>query len=97
MIEPQNKSVMNVSLTPEFAKFIAAQVKLGCYQTSSEVVRDGLRLLKEQNELHRRRVSELQQALALGDKDFEEGRWRYGDEVRAERLHKRAARKRKKA
>ena len=31
---------MNISLTPELEKFIAAKVKSGMYQTSSEVVRE---------------------------------------------------------
>ncbi len=37
---------MNVSLTPELEKFIDKQVRTGLYQTSSEVVRDGLRVLR---------------------------------------------------
>ena len=38
---------MNVSLTPELEKFITTEVKSGSYQTASEVVRAGLRRLKE--------------------------------------------------
>ena len=38
---------MNVSLTPELAKFVAKEVESGLYQTASEVVRAGLRRLKE--------------------------------------------------
>ncbi len=38
---------MNVSLTPELAKFVENEVASGLYQTSSEVVRAGLRRLKE--------------------------------------------------
>jgi antitoxin ParD1/3/4 len=36
---------LTVSLTPELRRFIAAQVASGRYQTASEVVRAGLRLL----------------------------------------------------
>ena len=36
---------LTVSLTPELRRFIAAQVTSGRYQTASEVVRAGLRLL----------------------------------------------------
>jgi antitoxin ParD1/3/4 len=36
---------MTVSLTPELRRFIEAQVASGRYQTASEVVRAGLRLL----------------------------------------------------
>jgi antitoxin ParD1/3/4 len=36
---------LTVSLTPELKRFIQAQVASGRYQTASEVVRAGLRLL----------------------------------------------------
>ncbi len=36
---------LTVSLTPELRRFISAQVESGRYQTASEVVRAGLRLL----------------------------------------------------
>jgi antitoxin ParD1/3/4 len=38
---------MNISLTPELAKFVEKEVQSGLYQTASEVVRAGLRRLKE--------------------------------------------------
>ena len=38
---------MNVSLTPELEKFVTKEVGSGLYQTASEVVRAGLRRLKE--------------------------------------------------
>jgi antitoxin ParD1/3/4 len=41
---------MNVSLTPELEKFVEKEVKSGLYQTASEVVRAGLRRLKEDSE-----------------------------------------------
>ncbi len=39
--------IMNISLTPELAKFVEKEVENGLYQTASEVVRAGLRRLKE--------------------------------------------------
>lgn len=39
------KDALTVSLTPELAAFIQAQVASGRYHTASEVVRAGLRLL----------------------------------------------------
>ena len=39
---PRNS--LNVSLTPELADYIAAQVASGRYRSASEVVRDALRL-----------------------------------------------------
>ena len=38
---------MNVSLTPELEKFVEKEVNSGLYQTASEVIRAGLRRLKE--------------------------------------------------
>lgn len=37
---------MNVSLTPKLDQFVTDQVKQGRYRSSSEVVREGLRLLE---------------------------------------------------
>jgi antitoxin ParD1/3/4 len=42
------RTSMNVSLTPQLAKFIERRVTSGRYHTASEVVREGLRLLELQ-------------------------------------------------
>ena len=42
---------MNVSLTPELEKFVEGKVESGLYNNASEVVREGLRLLKEHDEI----------------------------------------------
>ena len=42
---------MNVSLTPELEKFVETKVQSGLYNNASEVIREGLRLLKEHDEL----------------------------------------------
>ena len=42
---------MNVSLTPELETLVNEKVKSGDYNSASEVVREALRLLKEQDEL----------------------------------------------
>jgi antitoxin ParD1/3/4 len=47
---------MNVSLTPELEKFVEKEVRSGLYQTASEVVRAGLRRLKEEREARLRGV-----------------------------------------
>ena len=41
---------VNISLTPELDQFVADKVTSGMYKTSSEVIREGLRLLKERDE-----------------------------------------------
>lgn len=49
---------MNVSLTPQLEALVNAKVKKGMYQTASEVIREGLRLLKERDEQQQRRLRE---------------------------------------
>ena len=41
---------MNVSLTKELEALVNRKVKSGLYQTASEVVREGLRLLDERDQ-----------------------------------------------
>jgi antitoxin ParD1/3/4 len=41
---------VNVSLTPELERLINDKVDTGMYQTASEVVREGLRLLKDRDD-----------------------------------------------
>jgi len=42
------RTSLNVSLTPELDRFVHDRVSTGRYQTASEVVREGLRLLEQQ-------------------------------------------------
>jgi antitoxin ParD1/3/4 len=72
---------MNVSLTPTLQKFVAEKVKTGRYQSASEVVREALRLLEEQDRLHRIRITELRKGLALGMEQIKRGEVVDGDEV----------------
>ena len=45
---------MNVSLTEELERFVDGKVESGLYNNASEVVREGLRLLKENDEFRAR-------------------------------------------
>jgi len=57
---------MNVHLGPVLDEFVADLLKTGYYQTQSEVVREGLRLLKEREEMKQQRLSELRKEIAIG-------------------------------
>ena len=54
----------SISLGDHFEEFIAKQVTSGRYGTASEVVRDSLRLLEEQE----KKRNALRQALIAGEK-----------------------------
>lgn len=64
---------MNVSLTPELEKWIHSKVKTGLYGSSSEVVRDALRLLHQFEEGKTEKLAALRAELLLGVKQLDEG------------------------
>jgi antitoxin ParD1/3/4 len=57
---------MNVSLTPELEKWVQSKVESGMYTSASEVIREGLRLLKEQDALKAIRLAELRREIQQG-------------------------------
>jgi len=57
---------MNVSLTPELEQYVSKKVESGLYQTASEVIREALRLLKEREELHQKKLEELRREIQIG-------------------------------
>ena len=50
---------MNVSLTPELENFVHAKVTTGRYTSASEVVREALRLLEDQEKARNARLEEF--------------------------------------
>ncbi|TNF38519.1 MAG: type II toxin-antitoxin system ParD family antitoxin [Deltaproteobacteria bacterium] len=65
---------MNISLTPELEAYIASKVESGGYRSASEVVREGLRLLEEQDQLKQLRRERLRQLIDEGMTDLSAGR-----------------------
>lgn len=66
-------ATLNISLTPELAALIDEKVSSGMYHSASEVVREGLRLLKEQDEIRRLRLEELRREIRKGTESLERG------------------------
>jgi antitoxin ParD1/3/4 len=64
---------MNVNLGPTFDDFVAAMLKTGLYQSQSEILREGLRLLKEREDLKRLRLAKLRREIALGVEQADRG------------------------
>jgi antitoxin ParD1/3/4 len=64
---------MNVSLTPELERLVEEKVKTGMYQTASEVVREGLRLLNERDQRFATLRSDIRSGFEAIDRgEFEE-------------------------
>ena len=66
---------MNVSLTPELEALVNEKVKSGDYNSASEVIREALRLLKEQDLLKELRREEIRREVMKGVADMEAGRY----------------------
>jgi putative addiction module CopG family antidote len=82
---------MNVSLGKRWEQFVAGQVQRGDYQTASEVLRDGLRLLEKEALLKRisaGSLPELEAKLLAAAESLDAGKGLDGEEVFA-RLRKR--------
>ena len=65
---------MNVSLTPELEAMINSKVQSGMYNTASEVVREGLRLIQQRDEMLQKKLDSLRSDIRLGMDDLEAGR-----------------------
>ena len=78
------RTSLNVSLTPELEQFIASRVASGRYQTASEVVREGLRLLEEREQARETALQELRAKLRRGIEQPDRGELFDGEAVFAE-------------
>jgi antitoxin ParD1/3/4 len=90
---------MNVSLGERWEQFVEGKVKSGDYQTASEVLRDGLRLLEKEELLKRISVGslpELEAVLLQAAESLDAGNGANGEEVFA-RLRKRIKTRRQNA
>jgi len=63
----------NVSLTDKLDAFVEERVQSGDYQNASEVIRTGLRLLKEREEEYSAKVAAINAAGQVGLDEIERG------------------------
>ncbi|HEX04493.1 MAG TPA: type II toxin-antitoxin system ParD family antitoxin [Bacteroidetes bacterium] len=75
---------MNVSVGKDFEEFVKGKVASGDYASVSEVVRDGLRLLKEKELLLEARLQSLRGEVQKGIDQADNGELLDGKEVMAE-------------
>ena len=87
---------MNISLTPELERLVNEKVKSGMYTSASEVIREGLRLLQEQEELRRIKYEVLKRDVREGLDELDGGEGIAGTKVFAEMKKKAKAIRRKK-
>ncbi len=57
---------MNVSLTPKLEEMVRKKVESGLYNSSSEVIREALRLLEEEDMLREWRLDKLRAEIRKG-------------------------------
>ena len=85
---------MNVSLGMQWEEFVHKKVESGRYQTDSEVLRDGLRLLEQREKalesISPRTREELEEMLDVGIRQLDAGKGIPGD-VALKTLRQRAA------
>jgi len=63
---------------------ILAKIQSGMYNTASEVVREGLRLIQQRDEIRAEKLAALRSDVRRGLDDLEGGRYRDGQEVMAD-------------
>jgi len=91
--------IMNVSLGQKWEHFVDGKVKSGDYQTASEVLRDGLRLLEKESllkQISMGSLPELEAKLMAAAESLAAGRGVDGEEVFA-RLRQRSKARRQNA
>ena len=57
---------MNVNLTPQLEEMVRQKVSSGLYSSASEVVREALRLMNEQDHLRAAKLEQLRQDIRAG-------------------------------
>ena len=57
---------MNANLGPVLEQFVTELLETGLYQSQSEIIREGLRLLKEREDLKKLRLDDFRKEVALG-------------------------------
>lgn len=64
---------MNITLTPELENLIQKKIESGDYNSASEVIRDALKLLKEQDQLKELRREEIRREVMKGVEQIRNG------------------------
>ncbi len=82
---------MNVNLTPQLEDMVKRKVASGLYTSASEVVREALRLMDEQDRLRALKLEHLREAIRDGLNSGDPTPWD-PEEIKREGRKRRAAR-----
>jgi len=85
---------MNVSLTPELERLVTQKVESGLYQSASEVIREGLRLLDDHDRMRELHLNEVRKKIETGLDQLDRGQGIPGDQAYAQ-MKRRSAESRK--
>ncbi len=66
---PKEHKPMHINLSLEMEKYLLSKVNTGYYSNASEVVRDAIRRMRDEDE----RLATLRAAVAVGDEQLERG------------------------
>lgn len=65
---------MNISLTPTLEYYLKQKVESGMYNSISEVVREAVRLLEDQDSMRSAKLNSLRKDIQLGIDSLDNGR-----------------------
>ena len=82
---------MNVNLTPQLEEMVRQKVASGLYTSASEVIREALRLMDEQDRVRAVKLEQLREAIRDGLNSGEPTPWDPA-EIKCEGRKRRAAR-----
>ena len=85
---------MNVSLTPELDRFVAAKVESGRYNSASEVVREALRLLEDHDRARAAQLAVFNEELGARMESLDRGE-RVDPETARTRLEQKSSERRR--
>ena len=78
---------LNINLTPHLEKLVRRKVDSGRYNSASEVVREALRLMERQNELHALQLERLRSDIRQGLESGPARPWSAAEMKRQGRKH----------
>ena len=88
---------MNVNLTPKLEQFVTGKVSSGRYNSASDVVREALRLLEEQDRIRASQLAQLNAELSRQLASLDRGEAVKGEDVFARIKTKSQDRRKKRA